>query len=371
MPLLNPLSGVGQYVQQLYQEIVALGVDTDFFYGYCWDNSLRAGAGPVVSRIERFSQNTVVGQKSVSLARKALFSIGSGLRRGYLYHEPNFIPLPTSAPYVMTVHDLSPLRMPETHSASLVKAFEKKLSSAIERAQAILVDSDFVKREMLHYFPDAHAKVKTVLLGVNESYKPLTEEASSPFLREANLEYGHYILTVGTLEPRKNLVSALKAYARLPQVLRSRYPLAMAGMKGWLNDELDQLVAPFVRRGEVRLLGFVPDNVLNALYSGARFLMYPSLYEGFGLPPLEAMACGTPVLCSNRASLPEVVGDAGIQIEPLDIEAMTNAMMQLLEDDSLHAVLRASGLKRSRQFTWRDTAINSLAVFDSVMAKVT
>ena len=187
-----------------------------------------------------------------------------------------------------------------------------------------------------------------------------------PILRRHALVADHYLLAIGTLEPRKNLISALKAYSLLSDNLRDRYPLVIGGMRGWLTDDLDRAIDPMIRKGQVRLLGFVPDSDLNALYSGARAFIYPSLYEGFGLPPLEAMASGTPVITSNRASLPEVVGDAGIQVEPLDIDQLSQAMQLLLEDDNLHRVLQQRGLERASRFTWEDTALKTYEVFRSV-----
>jgi alpha-1,3-rhamnosyl/mannosyltransferase len=137
-------------------------------------------------------------------------------------------------------------------------------------------------------------------------------------------------------------------------------------MKGWLTEALDRELEPMQRKGQVRLLGFVPDDELNALYSGARAFIYPSLYEGFGLPPLEAMACGAPVITSNKASLPEVVGNAGILVEPLDIEQMNQAIESLLENDSLHHELRQKGLERASLFTWEKTASKTYEVFRRV-----
>ena len=140
------------------------------------------------------------------------------------------------------------------------------------------------------------------------------------FLAPFGLQPQQYILSVGTLEPRKNLTTAIKAYARLPEVIRAEIPLVIAGMKGWRTDGLDKEVAALIDKGQIRRLGYVPDEALPALYSGARAFVYPSLYEGFGLPPLEAMACGAPVIVSNRSSLPEVVEDAGLQVDALDVQ---------------------------------------------------
>jgi alpha-1,3-rhamnosyl/mannosyltransferase len=181
------------------------------------------------------------------------------------------------------------------------------------------------------------------------------------------LQAGQYILSVGTLEPRKNLTTAIKAYARLPETIRQDMPFVIAGMKGWRTDGLDKEVAALIEKGQIRRLGYVPDEALPALYSGARAFVYPSLYEGFGLPPLEAMACGTPVIVSNRSSLPEVVGDAGLKVEALDVDGLAGAMNQVIEDDVLRASLRQRGMERAKGFSWRRCAEETLAVYRKVV----
>jgi len=364
LPLARPLSGVGQYIYQLYKAMPA--VSCKYFYGYAWSNDLSIRQNGVFAQLDDWSEKSWLVQKCLGISRRAIFTSGSIGSHAHLYHEPNFLPLFVNGPLVITLHDLSPLRFPQTHTANKVRIFTERLPPAIQRASALLVDSDFVKNEVIEYFPEAAGKITTTLLGVRNQFRPVSVEIMAPILRRHALVADHYLLAIGTLEPRKNLISALKAYSLLPDKLRERFPLVIGGMKGWLTDDLDREMAPMIRKGQVRLLGFVPDSDMNELYSGARAFIYPSLYEGFGLPPLEAMASGTPVITSNRASLPEVVGDAGIQVEPLDIDQLSQAMLSLLEDDHLHRELRQKGLERAAQFTWKETASKTYEVFRQV-----
>ncbi|MFM8442182.1 MAG: glycosyltransferase family 4 protein, partial [Methylococcus sp.] len=350
LPLARPLSGVGQYIYQLYQAMAGSHISCKYFYGYAWSNDLSVRHNSLFSQLDEWSEKSWLVQKCIGISRRAIFTYGSIGSHASLYHEPNFLPLFVNGPLVITLHDLSPLRLPQTHTASKVRIFAERLPAAIQRASALLVVSDFVKNEVIEYFPEAAGKITITHLGVRNQFRPQSEETMVPILRRHALVADHYLLAIGTLEPRKNLISALKAYSLLSDNLRDRYPLVIGGMRGWLTDDLDRAIDPMIRKGQVRLLGFVPDSDLNALYSGARAFIYPSLYEGFGLPPLEAMASGTPVITSNRASLPEVVGDAGIQVEPMDIDQLSQAMLSLLEDDHLHHVLRQRGLERAAQF---------------------
>jgi alpha-1,3-rhamnosyl/mannosyltransferase len=170
-------------------------------------------------------------------------------------------------------------------------------------------------------------------------------------------------LAVSTLEPRKNLPRLLMAYARLPEALRARHPLALVGAKGWLNAELEQHLAPLERTGQLRRLGYVSQEDLPALYAGAHAFAYPSLYEGFGLPLLEAMASGAPALSSRCSSLPEVAGAAALLIDPEDLDALTAGLERLLDDAPWRVQARARGLEQARRFSWERCVEDTVAVY--------
>jgi len=309
---------------------------------------------------------------AMNVARKlTFFSASQQLGKGSLYHEPNFIPFRTNLPTVITIHDLSVLRVPETHRPKWVEIFSKRIPEAVAKARRIIAVSEFARQEVIDYFPEAESKTFVTLEGVRDNYQPMSPEATAPYLQRLGLSHGRYLLAVGTLEPRKNLARAITAFCALPKETRKHYPLAIAGMKGWLNHEFEAAITQLVDAGEAKILGFVPDESMNALYAGARLLVYPSIYEGFGLPPLEAMASGTPVITANCSSLPEVVGDAGIQIDPYDCDAIHAALASLIEDDGLHQRLSQASIQRAKTFTWRRTAEETLKIFEDLSAELT
>jgi glycosyltransferase involved in cell wall biosynthesis len=180
---------------------------------------------------------------------------------------------------------------------------------------------------------------------------------------------GQFILFVSTIEPRKNLPTLLAAYSRLRDAYKSNARLVVAGHKGWLTEEVDQAIEKYKLADQVCFLGSVPNQELAYLYNAARVFALPSFYEGFGLTPLEAMATGTPVVVSNVSSLPEVVGDAGILIDPNDVEAWTVALHRVLTEDALYAEMSEKGLKRSQKFSWDRAARETLQVYKKVAPK--
>jgi glycosyltransferase involved in cell wall biosynthesis len=297
------------------------------------------------------------------IPRRLLFARGVGARGIDLYHEPNYVPLRYDVPVVVTIHDLSWLKYPGTHPLDRVRWLERGLPRALERASAILVDSEFVRQEVLVTFGLPSERVRTALLGVSSAFRPRNCTETADTLRPLNLNHGEYLLTVGTIEPRKNVGHILAAYAALPSELRDRHPLVVAGAKGWRAGDLEKELRILAGRGQIRFLGHVPAEGLPDLFAGAAAFVFPSRYEGFGLPPLEAMASGVPVVVSDRASLPEVVGDAGLKLDPDHPERTTETLAALLEDPVERAALAARGLVRAATFTWEACAQRTLGAY--------
>lgn len=375
--LLSAKSGIGQYVQQLSQRLVNNpSVDLEFFCGLRWGGNAfpSAKTKAVFNRYTSINQITngisgvsFVTRKLKSVVKQAAFSFGAINRKIDLYHEPNFISFRCDKPTVITVHDMSPFRLAGHHKPHLVKLFEEGLCGAVSRASAIIVDSVFVKNEVIEYFPEVADRVFPILLAAGPEFTPHTQPECVGFLESQCLLYKKYILAVGTLEPRKNLLSALRAYAKLPESVREEFPFVIAGMKGWLHGGFEVKAEQLIQKGQVRMLGYISDEDLPRLYSCAALMVYPSIYEGFGLPPLEAMACGTPVVVSNAASLPEVVGAAGITVEPTDVDALCLAMCEVLRNPSLATTLSEQGLAQARKFSWEKTVENTVAVYKKVL----
>jgi glycosyltransferase involved in cell wall biosynthesis len=270
-----------------------------------------------------------------------------------LLHAPAFVgPLLGSVPFVITVHDLSFLRYPE----GFRKGNRLYLSSftrwSVLRARRVIAVSESTKRDVVRYYGISPDIVDVVHNGVDPCFQPLSASETTAFRAKQGLPE-RFFLFVGTLEPRKNVIRLIESYAQLPA---DRPPLMLVGGKGWFYDEIFACVKTLGLNDDVRYVGFVPPEDLPKWYNAATLLVYPSLYEGFGLPPLEAMACGTPVLTSKVSSLPEVVGEAGLLVDPTDTEALTDAMNRVLGDQELRDEMGAAGLIQAQGFSWQKTA---------------
>lgn len=280
-----------------------------------------------------------------------------------LVHGPNYF-LPEAASLgVVTVHDLSVLRHPETHPPSRLESFERLFGSSVSRASHLITDTQTVRSELIEAFSLAPERVSAVPLGVDSRFNPRATAEIALALSQWGLRAGSYGLSVAAFEPRKKLVELIVAWGRLPTQLRTRFPLILAGGAGWKNDDLHQQIVKAQSEGWLKHLGFVPDELLADLYGGARLFVYPSIYEGFGLPPLEAMASATPVIVSNRSCLPEVCGDAALFIDPDDPDAFTSAIEEVLEDDRLSAAMVDRGLARARIYDWESCIEGTVAVY--------
>lgn len=282
-----------------------------------------------------------------------------------LYHEPNFIPLPCDRPTVTTLHDLSVLRHPEWHPADRVAHYEKQFRNTLGRCVHFLTVSDFVRQEVIRTLHVPPQRVTRVYNGVRPAFRPLQPTEVAATLRHLHLPE-RYLLYVGTIEPRKNVLMLLRAYCALPSALRERWPLVLAGSWGWNANDVAEYLNGTARHRGVLHLGYVSDRHLPALYNAARALLYPSHYEGFGLPPLEMMACGGAVLTSTAAALVETAGGRAFLLHPEDESGWHDALARVVTDDDWWRSLRDGAEAVAGRYSWDRCAAETLRVYRSL-----
>ncbi len=290
-----------------------------------------------------------------------------------LLHSPDFV-LPPRRRYagVVTVHDLAFLRFPEWVTPDALRYY-RQVRESVRSAEQVIAVSECTRRDLLELLEVEEGKVTVIYEAAGRPFRPLElNPEERRVLNDRRLSVGTFALFVSTIEPRKNIPTLLRAFRRM----LDRYPdleprprLVIAGTKGWLHEEVLGLLRQLNLAQEVAFIGAVGQDDLVWLYNAARFFVFPSLYEGFGLPPLEAMACGTPVIASNAGSLPEVVGEAGLLVDPRDVGGWAEAMARLWSDPEERADLRRRGLEQAARFSWEWAAQKTLAVYREAVAR--
>jgi glycosyltransferase involved in cell wall biosynthesis/SAM-dependent methyltransferase len=282
-------------------------------------------------------------------------------------HSPFFnAPREHNGALVVTVHDISFLLQPQFHTeANRLHCLQGTLKAALH-ADRILAVSHQTKKDLMEYFAIPEERIRVIYEAPRKVYHPERDIDLIQGTLERLQIYRNFILFVGSLEPRKNLNSLLQSYATYVERHSGQELLVVAGARGWLNEDISRIVAKLELGERVKFLGYVEEPDLRALYNAAKLFVYPSIFEGFGLPPLEAMACGAPVITSNTSSLPEVVGDAAILVNPYNSEELCEAMRTVLCDDDLRSTLRSKSLERAKLFSWERAAKETLAVYEEI-----
>lgn len=370
--LTPPLTGIGHYTLRLARGLrdhPAIG-ELRYFAGWRWvsDPEAASVATRPIAMARRWIPFKPVAALAYGRLRQNLFRWQTRRLRDLLVHAPNYILPPWVGPSVATLHDLSHLHYPQHHPRERIRYLERYLPPTLDRASRLIAVSEFVRQEIHRHLSVPLARIITVHNGVDAAFHPRPALETAPVLTRYGLEPGGYLLSVATLEPRKNLARLAQAHSGLPAGLRHLKPLVLIGTPGWLTEELERHLAPLERSGQIRRLGYVPQTDLPLLYAGACAFAYPSLYEGFGLPVLEAMASGVPVLTSDRASLPEVAGGAALLVNPEDTEAMTAGLEQLLTDNDWRSVAVNQGLRQAQRFSWERCIEETVAVYQQALA---
>ncbi len=352
--------GITQYIYQIIDEIARLDSQNHYLILHSRRDPRNLTAAPTQRRITCWTPAHHPLER-LALAAELL------PHRLDLLHSPDYIPpLSTGFRQVISVHDLTFLRYPQYMTAESLAYYAGHIHKAACRADHILTDSQAIRAEIIDLLSVSSDRVTAIPLGVHARFRPLQQGDIRETLARFDLTPG-YILFVGTIEPRKNITGLLHAYARLRADLPDLPQLVLVGSKGWLYEDIFRIHDDLGLAGHTRWLHEFTAEDLPALYNGAAVFCLPSFYEGFGFPPLEAMACGVPVVVSNCSSLPEVVGDAGILIDPGDADSIADGLRRVLLDGETAADLRGRGLERAALFQWSRTARETLAIYRQVL----
>jgi glycosyltransferase involved in cell wall biosynthesis len=365
IPLVAAKTGIGHYTDALAESLARLHSGNQYDLLSPFDFSFDFAGDRPLNLNKQFIPVRRIFRKWWLLGLPALLRIyQTDVFHGTNYCVPVFAPCPT----VVTIHDLSLFNQSHTHEAENVKRGKRRIPIMARRASMIIAPSEWTKKEVIERLGVRPEKVRVIYEAARKEMKPLPHHLCQDALNKHQIRRP-YLLYVGTIEPRKNLLTMINAFDELLRTTPHRIQLVMCGGRGWLCDEVFQLVEKLKLQDSVRFTGYVEDADLPALYSAAEAFVYPSYYEGFGLPPLEAMACGAPVITSDVSSLPEVVGKAGLTHAPDDARALTGAMARLLGDETVREHFRREGFIQASQFSWDRAARETQAVYEEVIRK--
>lgn len=374
-----PLTGIGRYAYEL-----ACGLQQQaeieelrFFASGRFVPELPAGdsAGPGTERASAVRLNELKRwvQKSpllMEVYRRLTGVLRTGGLKGmgdFIYHGPNYFLPRFSGPCVATFHDLSPFVWAHCHEPAKIRYMQRELRYTLAHADRLITDSEFTRRELSEFSGIGMERIDAVPLAAAAEFHPRRPETLRPLLQRYGLLYEGYTLFVGTIEPRKNILALLEAYEGLPQGVRQRWPLVLTGYKGWRSEDIHARIHRARQQGWCKYLGYLPAADLPGIFAGARLFAFPSLYEGFGLPVLEALASGVPVVCSNSSSLPEVAGTAALLHHAEDRKQLREHLMRGLEDERWRRQAVAAGLDRARKFSWQRCATETLSVYKKLL----
>jgi glycosyltransferase involved in cell wall biosynthesis len=370
-PAMVQRSGIGNYTYHLIKTFPQIAPEHtyylfDNFYSHRHYNMARIAAH--ASNVERFFNIAKVPFPFVTVARillnlrNKLSGHAATLEDAEIYLGTNYRGVfRAHLKTVITIHDMAHIYYPEATEAQSLLYLTHELPAAAHKATRIIADSQATRDDIVKHLQIPAGKITVVHLGVDATFKPMHDQRELQRVRQHYSLPGRFVLFIGNIQPRKNLERLLRAYARI-EGGRIPHHLVLAGGIGWKNAGLKALIEELGISERVHFPGYIAAEDLPTLYNCADLFLFPSLYEGFGLPVLEAMACGVPVVATNTSSLPEVAGDAALLVDPFSVEAITQAMLLVLENETVRAACIRKGLQQAAKFTWEDCAAKTLAV---------
>lgn len=381
-----PITGVGNYSLHLLKELVAaeLVEEVHSFSRTGWQSGeaqLLATAavkaqgkqipgGPTKRAVAKLGDlvSKIPGTRvayDAMLARR--FEQYADSIQNAIYHETNYILKPYAGPCVTTVHDLSHLRFPDFHRPHVVRWLERSLIRTLQRADHVITVSNLVRDELLAHYNIPSERVSTIYEGVDAAYIPRDKSLTEEVLASYGLDHAGYVLLVATLEPRKGIDVLLQAWELLPKDMRRQFPLVLIGSSGWRNPQLLQQIERLSAEGSVRHLGYVPSDHLPLLFSGATIFSYPSLYEGFGLPVLDAMSSAVPVVCRAGTSMAEFAEGSCVLCDTDSAQELAHHLEALLQDESMRREWGERGRLQSQKFSWRRCAQETAEIYQKLI----
>ena len=356
-------TGIGQYIKNLGSRLKNIkSMDCYFFYGSHFCNNFYFPLNK--NSLNRFIRDYIPFSYEIrEFIHQYYFSTANKKNKITLYHEPAISPLSFKGPTIITVHDLSWILYPNLHPYKRTKFLNNNFFKKIEKASSIITDSHFIKAQIIEYFNISKSKIHSIPLGIDIDYYPKDKFQTLNTLKKFNLKYDYFYLYIGSIEPRKNLIDMIEGYLKLSYKIRSNFPLIIVGEFGWNSTNDNLKLQTYIEKNPIYWLKYQPKNIVSDLISSARLLIYPSFYEGFGLPPLESIRSNTPVLSSNIPTLKEVLKDYVIYAENGKVETFTNAMnyMSTLPKNINPNLFRAQ--KYSNKFTWEKCVNNTIKIY--------
>ncbi len=364
-PLASPKTGVGHYTFELARALAELAPEheMEFISPLAYGPNLKA-------ELDSIPNLTAVNPQTNSITRR-WWSIGLPryLKRNPvdIFHGTNYeVPLWNRKRNVLTVHDLSVFTHPDKHEPDIARRARRRLPIMLRSSAMIITPTEAVKRELSERFKIDPDRIGVTPEAPRKSFQPMPATEAEAVRTRLGID-SNFILFVGTIEPRKNLLTLVRAFESILQQTEQRPQLVIAGGQGWLSEDLHRLLEQLAFGDRLLLAGYLDDEDLRALYSSCKLFVYPSLYEGFGLPPLEAMACGAPVVASRTPALVETLQDKARLVDPLDENSLATSIIDLLNDGSARQSLSSGGLEHANTFSWNETARRTLEVYERVI----